>query len=100
MRSRLPNIALVVLVAVSCANHELRGKWTRSKDGKTYLVIAESPGCKDFHVDGKPWPFPLGCQGGGSLDGWPTQIRFAVGVTSVRSGPRSRSLLPWGGRDR
>ena len=57
-------VAIVLLVPLACGKSELRGQWTRSEDGKTYLVIAESPGCTSFRVDGKRWPHPLGSRGG------------------------------------
>lgn len=41
----------------------MRGQSTRSEDGKTYLIVAESPGCSGFRVDGRPWPYPLGARG-------------------------------------
>jgi hypothetical protein len=63
MATQLQRIAILLLVALACSTSELRGQWTRSKDGKTYLVIAESPGCTSFRVDGKPWPHPLGSRG-------------------------------------
>ena len=54
---------LALLLPLACSKSELRGQWTRSKDGKTYLVIAESPGCTTFRVDGKRWPHRLGAPG-------------------------------------
>jgi hypothetical protein len=56
-------LALLLLAFVACSRRELRGEWVRSEDEKTYLVIAESPGCATFRIDGKPWPHALGSRG-------------------------------------
>lgn len=52
-----------MLTALACDKTELRGKSKRSEDGRTYLVVAESPGCTTFHVDGKPWFHALHAKG-------------------------------------
>jgi len=54
---------LVAILILSCAKKDLRGQSTPSADGHTYLVIAESPGCATFVVDGKPWPHAIGAPG-------------------------------------
>jgi hypothetical protein len=56
-------LALLLCLLAACSKRELRGQWTRSGDGKTYLVVAESPGCSGIRVDGKRWPYPLGARG-------------------------------------
>jgi hypothetical protein len=56
-------LALLLLVVVTCTRRELRGQWVKSEDEKTYLVIAESPGCATFRIDGKPWTHSLGSRG-------------------------------------
>jgi hypothetical protein len=56
-------IACILPLLVACRTNELRGQATPSEDGKTYLVIAESPGCASLRIDGKPWPHPLGARG-------------------------------------
>jgi len=56
----LPRVSALVL---SCGKSELRGHSTPSADGHTYLVVAESPGCSTFYLDGKPWPHALGARG-------------------------------------
>ena len=63
---RLPQLRFLTLVAlliVSCGKKDLRGESTPSADGKTYLLIAESPGCITFNVDGKLWPHAIGVAG-------------------------------------
>jgi hypothetical protein len=56
-------LAVLLLVVVGCTRRELRGQQVNSDDGKTYLVIAESPGCATFRIDGRPWPHSLGSRG-------------------------------------
>jgi hypothetical protein len=55
--------AFVLTLLSACERKELRGQWTPSEDGKTYLMIVESPGCTSFVVNGKPWPHPLRARG-------------------------------------
>lgn len=77
--------AFTCLAILACSHSELRGQWKQSEDGKTYLVIAESPGCDHFRVNGKRWPHALGARGAvapgvtriGCLDG-SNEIRFEV----------------------
>ena len=61
--SRLQFLFLLALQILSCGKKDLRGQSTASADGRTYLLIAESPGCAAFRVDGKPWPHGLGVPG-------------------------------------
>jgi hypothetical protein len=56
-------IFLPALLIFSCGKKDLRGESTPSADGHTYLLIAESPGCAAFSVDGKPWPHGVGVRG-------------------------------------
>ena len=60
---RLQSLFLIPMLMLSCARKDLRGQSTPSADGRTYLVIAESPGCATFVVDGKPWPHAIGAPG-------------------------------------
>jgi hypothetical protein len=64
-QSELQRVGMVLLplMLFACTKRDLRGQSTRSEDGRTYLVIAESPGCAAFHVDGRPWPHALGARG-------------------------------------
>ena len=46
-------------------NRDLRGKWSESPDGATYLAIDQrnGPGCRDLRVDQQPWPYEIGNPG-------------------------------------
>jgi hypothetical protein len=59
------HVALWVLASLlaACSRNELRGKSVPSANGRTSLVVAESPGCAALRVDGKPWPHALGVPG-------------------------------------
>ena len=52
-----------MLLVGACEKTETRGRSTPSKDGRTYLVIVESPGCAAFRIDGVPWAYPMGVPG-------------------------------------
>jgi hypothetical protein len=56
-------LPLMSPLLLSCGKSELRGQSTPSADGRTYLLVAESPGCDSLYVDGKPWPHPIGARG-------------------------------------
>ena len=49
----------------ACSDRELRGKVSRSDDGRTYLVVAEADGehCRQIQVDGQDWPHALHARG-------------------------------------
>jgi len=53
------------VATVSCTGRDLRGRSTPSKDGQTYLVIADDNGgkCGPMRVDGTVWPHPIGAAG-------------------------------------
>lgn len=58
---------LFVLRLVSCGGSDLRGKWSKSRDGKTYMVVDRLQGfggCERIWVDGKAWPYREGSVGG------------------------------------
>jgi hypothetical protein len=63
-----PTVAfLFVLLLVSCGGSDLRGKWSKSRDGKTYLVVDHVEGlrgCEKIWLDGKAWPYREGVVGG------------------------------------
>lgn len=67
MRSSVFQFLGLALVAalVGCADSELRGSVEPSKDGKTYLIIAEDNGggCAPILLNGKPWPHAIGVPG-------------------------------------
>ena len=62
--ARLP-LWLGLVAAVGCASRDLRGRSTPSKDGQTYLVIADDNGgnCGPMRVDGAVWPHAIGKAG-------------------------------------
>ena len=50
----------------SCHNHDLRGWWKDSDDGKTYLVIEDTDGGStdaQFKLDDRSWPYSVGKRG-------------------------------------
>lgn len=54
---------LVVLQVAGCGGSNLRGKWSKSKDGNTYLVVdrlAGFGGCEKIWVDSKAWSYREG----------------------------------------
>src|SRR5215471_15539307 len=68
--SPIPLLALsivigVTILLVSTRNSDLRGTWTASKDGKTYLVIDNADGYpgRPILVDGSPWRQEIGQAG-------------------------------------
>ena len=54
-----------VVALAACAGRDLRGRSTRSPDGRTYLVIADDNGgqCGPLRVDGVVWRHPIGTPG-------------------------------------
>jgi hypothetical protein len=66
----IPLVVLIVVAGVIAffvvnRNGDLRGTWTASKDGKTYLIIENADGYPDrpILVDGSPWLQPVGLAG-------------------------------------
>lgn len=51
-----------LISCTACSRRDLRGTISSSKDGKTYLVIADDNGghCGPMKVDGKIWPHAIG----------------------------------------
>ena len=45
---------------MGCRQGDLRGTWSDSDDGGTYLSIDEPNGSCRLHVDGQPWPHRIG----------------------------------------
>lgn len=57
-------IALCFLLSAAllgCDDGYLRGSVAPSKDGRTYLVVADDNGgaCGPLLLDGKPWPYKI-----------------------------------------
>jgi hypothetical protein len=62
LRISLITFVVVALIAsIACSKHELRGRWGKSADGKTYLVVDDDNGgaCGPIFVDDVEWPRPL-----------------------------------------
>jgi hypothetical protein len=64
-RSRCTPILAAAIFATGCDDGELRGRTDDSKDGKTYLIVADDNGghCGPIRVDGKVWPHALNVPG-------------------------------------
>ena len=63
-RKAIPVSALLAIFSVSCTDGDLRGSFSKSKDGKTYLVIADDGSkCLPVKVDNKVWPYAMGRAG-------------------------------------
>jgi hypothetical protein len=63
MKGRLL-VALCFLLSTAlsgCGNGSLRGSTVPSKDGRTYLTVADDNGgaCGPLLLDGKPWPYKI-----------------------------------------
>lgn len=56
---------LAILALAGCTAHDLRGRSTASRDGRTYLIIADDDGgqCGPIRVDGATWPHAIGERG-------------------------------------
>ena len=72
----VPVLGAAILLS-ACDDGELRGRTTDSKDGKTYLIVADDNGgqCGPILVDGKVWPHALDAPGAVS----PGDHRIACG---------------------
>jgi len=58
-------IAVGLLVITACGAHDLRGGSSPSRDGRTYLIIADDNGgkCGPLLVDGVVWPYAINSPG-------------------------------------
>ena len=58
MMLRRASLLFVASILLACGEHDLRGKWVRSQDGGTYLVVDEQdgPACTAIYIDRQPWP--------------------------------------------
>ena len=61
------------MMVVGCGHSDLRGSWSKSKDGNTYLLVAEND-CDNCPVvvDGKLWVHRIG--EAGRIDPGPHKI--------------------------
>ena len=57
--------AAASLLCVACTHRQLRGSFTPSQDGKTYLAVMDDNGghCGPIKVDGRVWPYSIGQAG-------------------------------------
>jgi hypothetical protein len=53
------------LACVACNKRDLRGTFTASQDGQTYLVVVDDNGgrCGPIKLDGRAWPHGIGEMG-------------------------------------
>ena len=56
---------LAAVALAGCADGDIRGRSIPSRDGHTYLIIADDNGghCGSLRVDGKVWPHPADSAG-------------------------------------
>ena len=67
MNRRLAFVFLTMLPCIACGEkRNLRGSFTASQDGKTYLAVVDdnAGNCRSVRVDGKAWPHEIGEPGG------------------------------------
>lgn len=62
MKRILVVLLLAGLLGIACRHGDLRGSYSASRDGKTYLAVADDNGghCGPLKVDGKIWAHPIG----------------------------------------
>lgn len=55
-------LVLFAVTGIGCTKGNLRGSFEISRDGKTYLTVADDNGgqCGPLKVDGKVWPHRIG----------------------------------------
>lgn len=55
------SVLLLPLILVGCEDGDLRGKFSKSADGKTYLAVTDDNGgkCGPLTIDGKNWEKPI-----------------------------------------
>ena len=61
--NRLSILTLTLYLAcVACNKRDLRGTFTASQDGQTYLVVVDDNGghCGPIKLDGRAWPHAIG----------------------------------------
>lgn len=62
MRSLVALVITLTTFCAGCGESDLHGTSSPSKDGKTYLAVADNNGggCGPIKVDGKLWQHPIG----------------------------------------
>ena len=67
MRSSAPRVLGIVFFTalIGCGDSHLRGSVEPSKDGKTYLIVADDSGggCGPIRLNGEVWPHAIGVPG-------------------------------------
>ena len=55
-------LTVATLAATSCGDGNIRGSFSKSTDGQTYLAIVDDNGgqCGSIKVDGIVWSLPIG----------------------------------------
>ncbi|CAG5080496.1 hypothetical protein [Parvicella tangerina] len=61
----IPTILILLFSSACTTGSDLRGKYKKSHDDKTYLIVEENNGglCGNIFVDGKIWPYQIGEKG-------------------------------------
>ena len=61
LRQAYVSLLLLSVFCVACTDRDLRGRFSKSKDGKTYLAVTDDNGgqCGPLTVDGKEWAKPI-----------------------------------------
>lgn len=64
LTTRVFSIIYILAILGSCSHKELRGKYRKSDDKGTYLIIEEGCGADNkIIVDGQEWPHKIGEKG-------------------------------------
>lgn len=89
MRSSATSVLGMFLLAalVGCGDSHLRGSVEPSRDGKTYLIVADDNGggCGPILLNGKPWPHDIGVAG-----------EIAPGIQTIECGGSMQFDVPQG----
>ena len=61
LRSVFFRLFSIAFVCAACEDSDMRGKFAKSKDGKTYFAVIDDNGgqCGPLTVDGIEWPKPI-----------------------------------------
>jgi hypothetical protein len=80
-------ICLSILTLTSCRETTLRGSYTPSKDGNTYLIITDDNGgrCGPIFIDGKHWDHKINEEG-----------QITPGIHTIECGGEIQFKIPSG----
>jgi hypothetical protein len=54
-------LSMLTIICAGCSERDLRGSFSASKDGKTYLVVVDDGSqCLPIKVDNKVWQYSMG----------------------------------------